>query len=82
MQPSLSITGSGQSFQVRIGGRAMAQRRFTSHGNAVAALPGIERQLRLASAATRACLCCRAPFRSTGPGHRLCTSCRKGDAHV
>lgn len=30
----------------------------------------------------RPCLCCGAPFLSSGPGHRLCGDCRKlsGDA--
>lgn len=72
----LSIAGSGRSFQVMIGRRAVSQQRFTSPGNAIAAMPGIERRLRPIT--RRPCLCCNAPFASTGPGHRLCRLCRQG----
>lgn len=75
--PQFSIAGSGRSFQVMIGRRAVSQRRFTSSGNAIAAMPGIERSLRPVT--TRSCLCCGAVFISTGPGNRLCRPCRKGE---
>lgn len=26
---------------------------------------------------TRPCLCCDQPFKSTGPGHRLCAPCKR-----
>ena len=72
----LSIAGSGRSFQVMIGRRAVSQRRFTSTGNAIAALPGIESSLRPAT--VRSCLCCGTAFASAGPGNRLCDPCRQG----
>jgi hypothetical protein len=70
----LAITGSGTSFAVSAGGRVIA-RRFTSHGNAVAALPGIEARLRPVQ--IRRCLCCKTHFTSTGPGNRLCATCKR-----
>lgn len=33
-----------------------------------------------APAKQRPCLCCRQPFRSTGPGHRLCRTCKHQDS--
>lgn len=70
----IDIIGSGHNYAVRVDGRPLA-RRFTSTGNAIAALPGIERGLRPIT--TRRCLCCGTPFTSAGPMNRLCTPCQK-----
>lgn len=37
-------------------------------------------QLSKPAAKPRPCLCCRRQFRSTGPGHRLCRTCRDLDS--
>jgi hypothetical protein len=71
--PALDIRGSGHSFAVLQGGQVVAG-PFTSHGNAIAALPGVERRLR--PSRLIACLCCGGDMRSTGPGERLCPACR------
>ncbi len=71
---ALFITGAGRSFVVRSGDQVLS-RRFTSHGNAVAALPGIEARLR--PVLIRDCLNCRTPFKSTGKGNRLCPHCAR-----
>lgn len=73
MQPALQIRGSGHSFAILQGSRIIA--RATTHGNAVAALPGIERRLQTKP---RPCLCCHATFQSRGRYHRLCRTCGKG----
>lgn len=70
----LSIIGCGTFFSVVQGRRVVAQ-GMTSHGNAIAALPGIEARLR--PVLIRDCLCCATPFKSTGKGNRLCPQCRK-----
>lgn len=68
----LDIRGSGAGgYAVLHKGRVLA--RATSHGNAVARLAGLERQLSIRAAR---CLCCGAGFNSTGKGNRLCRSCR------
>lgn len=69
----LHIIGKGQSNWIAQGSRPIAG-PFTSHGNAIAALPGVEARLR--PVLIRDCLCCRTPFKSTGTGHRLCRNCR------
>ena len=73
MQADLHITGKGLSNWIARGGRTVAG-PYTSHANAIAALPGVEARLR--PVVIRDCLCCRTPFKSTGKGHRLCPSCR------
>jgi hypothetical protein len=73
-QQPLDIRGAGRSFVILQGTKALPG-RYTSAGNATAALRGIER--RLAPTITRRCLTCSRPFRSTGPGHRLCNCCRR-----
>lgn len=70
----IDIIGSGHSYAVRVDGRPLA-RRFTSAGNAIAALPGIERGLRPTT--IRRCLRCGHNFTSVGPQNRLCPSCKK-----
>jgi hypothetical protein len=70
----LHIIGQGTWFSVKRGDQVVAD-RFTSHGNAVAALPGIEARLRPVT--IRDCLCCRTPFKSMGKGHRLCRNCQR-----
>lgn len=72
--PDLQITGAGTSNWITAGGRPIAG-PFTSHGNAIAALPGIEARLRPVQ--IRDCLACATPFKSTGNGHRLCRHCRR-----
>jgi hypothetical protein len=71
MPAALQIRGSGHSFAILRGTRVLAL--ATSHGNAIARLPGIERQ---AQARPRRCLCCQAEFQSAGAGNRLCNPCR------
>lgn len=73
MQPPLQIRGSGTSFAILQGTRILA--RATSHGNALARLPSIERSLQ---SKTRRCLGCSISFQSRGPHHRLCPTCGKG----
>lgn len=73
MTPALDIRGSGTAFTIRLQGRELA--RASSHGNALARLAGLERQL---TTRTRPCLCCAQPFASQGKGNRLCPGCRKG----
>lgn len=70
----LSIIGKGLSNWIALGGKPIAG-PYTSHQNAVAALPGV--QARRKPVLIRACLCCPNHFKSTGPGHRLCPSCRR-----
>jgi hypothetical protein len=70
----LSIIGKGLSNWIARGGKPIAG-PYTSHGNAVAALPGVE--ARLKPVLICKCLCCRNLFNSTGPGNRLCPSCRR-----
>ncbi len=78
MAPSLDIRGSGKAFFIlhnglRVGGP------YTGHGNAVAALRGVERRLAPQTAKFRSCCTCRQGFLSTGQAQ--CTGCRKGAAH-
>lgn len=70
----LSIAGKGLSNWIVQGTRTVAG-PFTSHGNAIAALPGVAARLRPATITP--CLCCRAHFKSTGKANRLCPSCRR-----
>jgi hypothetical protein len=70
----LQITGQGTWFSVLYRGHVVAD-RLTSHGNAIAALPGI--QARLRPVRIIRCMGCPTHFKSTGKGHRLCPQCRK-----
>lgn len=72
--PALHVQGSGRSFAILQGRQIVA--RATSNGNAIAALRGVE--TRLAPVTSRPCLGCATPISSTGKGHRLCPTCRKG----
>lgn len=72
--PALHVHGSGRSFAILHGNQIVAH--ASSNGNAIAALRGIE--TRLAPVTTRPCLNCATPINSTGKGHRLCPTCRKG----
>jgi hypothetical protein len=74
MSADPQIIGKNIWFQVQVADRVLPQ-RFTSYGNAVAALPGITARLRPMTITP--CLCCRAQFKSTGPANRLCPSCRR-----
>lgn len=70
----LSIVGLGGSYRVLADGRAQPG-HYTSAGNAIAALPGVQRRLRPIS--RRACLCCGQAFNSLGRGNRLCQPCKE-----
>ena len=70
----ISITGKGVSNWIAMGGRIVAG-PYTTHGNAVAALPGVAARLR--PVRLLPCLCCATPFKSTGKGHRLCPHCAR-----
>lgn len=72
MTADLEIRGAGNSFAIWTCGAPLPA-RYTSHGNAVAALAGVRR--RLTPVLIRLCLTCPAHFKSTGPGHRRCPSC-------
>lgn len=72
----LQVIGKGLSNWIAQGARIVAG-PYTSHGNAVAALPGVQARLRPVS--IRSCLCCGTHFKSIGKGNRLCPSCA-GDA--
>jgi hypothetical protein len=74
MSADLQIAGKGLSNWIVQGTRTVAG-PFTSHGNAIAALPGVAARLRTVT--IRACLGCTNHFKSTGPGHRLCPSCKR-----
>lgn len=71
--PNLEIRGAGRSFAILQGRKVLA--RATSHGNAVAHLPALERRLQ---AQSRPCMACTTPFQSRGKHHRLCPTCGKG----
>ncbi len=73
MQSALEIRGSGHSFAILRAGRVLA--RATSHGNAIARLPGLERKLQ---SIPRRCMACSTSFQSRGKHHRLCPTCGKG----
>ncbi len=67
----LEILGCGARFSIRRGGIVIAG-HYSSHGNAVAALRGVERRI---ATKTRRCMCCGGSFTSTG--NRLCEPCKK-----
>jgi len=71
----LDIRGSGVRWRLVANGRPLIG-WYTSYGNAVAAARPAEARLRAAAGRRRACLCCAATFRSEGPHHRLCDTCR------
>lgn len=70
----LHITGNGLSNWIVHAGRTVAG-PFTSHGNAIAALPGVAARLRPVT--VQPCLCCGDHFKSIGKGNRLCHSCKR-----
>ncbi|MES2667420.1 MAG: hypothetical protein V4712_15080 [Pseudomonadota bacterium] len=72
MTPALTIRGAGTSHAIYHGTTIIAG-PYTSHGNATAALRGVER--RLMPAILRRCLCCPRQFPSRG--ERLCRACRE-----
>ena len=74
MSADLSIAGKGLSNWIAQGGHTVAG-PYTSHGNAIAALPGV--QARLRPVTITPCLCCGDQFKSTGKGNRLCPSCKR-----
>lgn len=74
MSADLSIAGKGLSNWIAQGGHTVAG-PYTSHGNAIAALPGV--QARLRPVTITPCLCCGDHFKSTGKGNRLCPSCTR-----
>lgn len=73
MASDLSIRGSGTSFAIMAGGRVIAG-PYTGHGNAIAALRGVE--ARLAPVLARACMACATSFKTKSRGQRLCPTCR------
>lgn len=70
---ALDIRGSGTSWAIMRGKAQIAGPYWGEH-LAIAALRGVKRRLR---STTRACICCTAPFASTGKAHRMCAPCRK-----
>jgi hypothetical protein len=74
MACDLSIAGNDRAFFILAGKREIAG-PYTSNGNAVAALRGVE--ARIAPVTIRACLTCSTHFKSRGRGNRLCPSCTR-----
>lgn len=74
MSADLQIIGKGLSNWIAQGTRTVAG-PYTSHGNAIAALPGVAARLRPVTIAR--CLRCGDPFKSMGKGNRLCLTCRR-----
>lgn len=72
----LQVIGKGLSNWIAQGGRTVAG-PYTSHGNAVAALPGVSARLRPVT--IRPCLCCGTHFKSMGKANRLCPTCRRDE---
>ena len=70
----LHITGKGLSNWITSGGRTVGG-PYTSHGNAITALRGIEARLKPVTICR--CLHCGTHFKSRGPGNRLCPTCRR-----
>lgn len=78
MPGALEIRGSSGFLVVRRADQTVVGGPYSSHGNAITALAGIERRLR--PVRIRACLAaCGRNILSTGPGHRLCATCREGE---
>lgn len=75
----LEIRGSGRGrIVVRRSDLAVIGGPYTSEGNAITALRGLERRLR--PVRIRPCLAgCGINIASQGPGHRLCAACRAGE---
>lgn len=69
----LQISGGGTWYDIRLDDKVVG--RATTHGNAIAALRGIERRLR--PVLIRQCMACPTHFKSTGKGHRLCPNCTR-----
>jgi tRNA(Ile2) C34 agmatinyltransferase TiaS len=70
----LQIIGSGTSFALKRGDQVVAG-PYTSHGNATAALRGVEARLQPVTICR--CLGCGQQFKSRGRGNRLCSTCRR-----
>lgn len=75
MSADLQLMGKGLSNWIVRGDGVTVAGPFTTRDNAIAALRGV--QARLRPVTIRACLCCRDHFKSTGPGDRLCRSCKR-----
>lgn len=68
----LEIIGSGRSWQLLERGKLLAEAdSFDKIGMKQ------DRILRARALRTIPCLCCKAPFESTGRHHRLCKICRE-----
>lgn len=67
----IEIRGAGSSWEILQAGRVVARAGRYDRACMVEA-----RLTRLARQRRRPCLCCAAPFTSTGPSHRLCNTCR------
>jgi hypothetical protein len=76
--PALDIRGSGRSFFILQNGVAVGG-PYTGHGNAIAALRGVERRLNPTLTKFRSCSGCGRGFLTTGTPN--CPSCRKGGRH-
>lgn len=68
----LDVVGCGSSWSVIEGGTVLATR-----GSQLTALLTLDRIQRTRQITRRPCLCCDQPFKSTGPGHRLCGPCKR-----
>jgi hypothetical protein len=72
----LELRGCGNSWRVYAGNRPVS-RPFAQISTATAAMKGIEKRLRRATAPRRPCLCCGQAFPSEGAHNRLCDPCRR-----
>ena len=77
--PVLEIRGSGAAFFVISGGRRVGG-PYSNHGNAVAALAGIERRLRPEAVSYRCCPNCKTGFLAAGRAS-WCPDCRGKSRH-
>lgn len=67
----LELRGSG-SVAIFAGEERVSQ-WYGSRGKAISAIAGVDRRRR---SRERPCITCQAPFKSMGPGHRMCNACR------
>ncbi len=74
--PELEVRGNSNWWQVYQDGKTLP-RIYSSRDLALAALKGVEKRWRRATAQRRACLCCGRPFASQGPHNRMCDHCRR-----
>ena len=75
MTPALDIRGSGRAFFIWHRGATVGG-PYTSHGNATAALRGVERRLSPGTAKFRSCQHCGTGFLSLDKTH--CPTCLEG----